>query len=197
MRRNLLALAVALPLMSGCAFGLSSAKAPDFLLTLSPDARPAANDGVLVQGGDVLTVTIPLVPQAIATTRLPVAEGQTAIAYVPDAVWVEPPARLFQRLVAETIRLRAGRTVLDPRQFSMEPGATLSGQLLRFDIDEHQREAVAIYDATLSGEADRPVRTRRFEARIPVARIDAKASGVALNRAANQIAGDVADWVKR
>lgn len=195
MRRAFLIMGLALPLASGCTLGLS-AKAPDFLLTLSPDARPAANDGALVQGGDVLTVTTPLVPQAIATTRLPVAQGQTAIAYVADAVWVEPPARLFQRLLAETIRLRAGRTVLDPRQFNMEPGATLSGQLLRFDIEERGAAAVVIYDATLSGEADRPVRTRRFEARVPVDRINARASGIALNRAANQIATEVADWVK-
>lgn len=195
MRRTVFAIGLALPLLSGCMLGMS-AKAPDFLLTLSPDARPSANAGVLVQGGDVLTVTTPLVPQAIATTRLPVAQGQTAIAYVPDAVWVEPPARLFQRLLAETIRLRAGRTVLDPRQFNMEPGATLSGQLLRFDIEEQGSAAVVIYDATISGEIDRPVRSRRFEARVPVGRIDARSSGTALNRAANQIATDVADWVK-
>jgi cholesterol transport system auxiliary component len=103
---------------------------------------------------------------------------------------------LFQRLLAETVRQRTGRIVLDPRQFSMEPGATLSGQLLRFDIDERGAEAVVIYDATISGEQDRPVRTRRFEARVPAGSIDAKSAGRALNKAANQIAIDVADWLK-
>jgi len=166
------------------------------LLTLTPDARPEANAGILVQGDDRLTITTPLVPQAIATTRLPVAQGQTALAFIKNAVWVEPPARLFQRLLAETVRQRTGRIVLDPRQFSMEPGATLSGQLLRFDIDERGAEAVVIYDATISGEQDRPVRTRRFEARVPAGSIDAKSAGRALNKAANQIAIDVADWLK-
>lgn len=195
MRRLLLVGAAAISL-GGCSLGLTS-KAPPFLLTLTPDERPAANDGILVQGGDSLTVATPFVPQAIATTRLPVAQGQTALAYVKDAVWVEPPARLFQRVLAETIRVRAGRTVLDPRQFSMETGATLSGQLLRFDIDERGATAIVIYDATLSGEVDRPVRTRRFEARVPAGSIDARSAGQALNRAANIIARDVADWVKR
>ena len=181
--------------LSGCSLGLTQA-APPFLLTLTPDERPQANEGVLVQGGDTLTIATPLAPQAIATTRLPVAQGQTALAYVKDAVWVEPPARLFQRLLAETVRLRTGRTVLDPRQFSMEPGAILSGQLLRFDIEEQGGEAVVIYDATISGERDRPVRTRRFEARVPVGAINARNSGRALNKAANQIAIDVADWLK-
>jgi cholesterol transport system auxiliary component len=196
MMRKFLLIGAAAMALGGCSFGLSG-KAPPFLLNLTPDERPAANEGMLVQAGDRLTVMTPLVPQAIATTRLPVAQGQTAIAYVKDAVWVEPPARLFQRLLAETIRLRSGRTVLDPRQFNMDPGATLSGQLLRFDVEERSAEAVVIYDATISGEADRPVRTRRFEARVPVSRIDAAASGQALNRAANRVAAEVAEWLKR
>ena len=67
---------------------------------------------------------------------------------------------------------------------------------LRFDIDERGAEAVVIYDATISGERDRPVRTRRFEARVPAGSIDAKSAGRALNKASNQIANDVADWLK-
>lgn len=196
MRRNLFCAGAVSVLLAGCSLGLTQ-KAPPFLLTLTPDERPAASAGAMVEEGDRLTVATPLAPQAIATTRVPVAQGQTALAYVPKAVWVEQPARLFQRLVAETIRVRSGRVVLDPRQFSMTPGGLLSGQLLRFDIDEGRREAVVIYDATLSGEGDRPVQTRRFEARVPVSRIDARGVGPALNRAANLVARDVADWVKR
>lgn len=182
--------------LGGCTLGLT-AKAPAFLMTLTPDQRPVASEGSAVDTGAVLTVMTPLVPQAIATTRLPVAQGQTALAYVKDAVWVEPPARLFQRLLAETIRARSGRVVLDPRQFSMDPGATLSGHLLRFDVDERGAKAVVIYEATLSGEANQPVRTRRFEARMAMGQIDAANASQALNRAANQVAAEVADWVKR
>jgi cholesterol transport system auxiliary component len=40
------------------------------------------------------------------------------------------------------------------------------------------------------------VRTRRFEVRVPAGSIDAKSAGRALNKAANQIAIDVADWLK-
>lgn len=182
-------------LLGGCSLGLST-KAPPFLLTLTPSTVPAANDGVLVQAGDALSVSVPLAPQAIATTRLPVAQGQTAIAFVKDAVWVEPPPRLFQRLLSETIRAKNGRTVLDPRQFNAGPTATLSGHLLRFDIEERGARAVVVYDATISGEKDRPVRTRRFEARVPAGTIEARSAGDALNRAANEVAGQVADWLK-
>lgn len=182
-------------LLGGCSLGLST-KAPPFLLTLTPSTVPAANDGVLVQAGDALSVSVPLAPQAIATTRLPVAQGQTAIAFVKDAVWVEPPPRLFQRLLSETIRAKNGRTVLDPRQFNAGPTATLSGHLLRFDIEESGARAVVVYDATISGEKDRPVRSRRFEARVPAGTIEARSAGDALNRAANDVAAQVADWLK-
>lgn len=194
MKRSVLLLG-ATALLAGCSLGLSG-KAPPFFLTLTPDARPSANAGVQLQPGDALTINVPLAPQAIATTRLPVAQGQTAMAFLKDAVWVEPPARLFQRLLAETVRAQSGRVVLDPRQFNMDPGATLSGQLLRFDIEEKGARAVVVYDATISGEKGRPVRSRRFEARVPAGRIDAESAGDALNRAANDVAAQVADWLK-
>ena len=183
-------------LLAGCSLGLTG-KAPPFLLNLSPATSPAANAGETIAQGDAITIATPLVPQAIATTRVPVSQGETAIAYVPDAVWVEQPARLFQRLLSETVRARTGRTVLDPRQFAMEPGLQLSGQLLQFTIDERSGRAVVIYDASLSGAADKKVRTRRFEARVPIGKIDARNVGVALNSAANRVAGEVADWIGR
>ncbi len=194
MKRSILMIGGA-ALLGGCSLGLST-KAPPFLLTLTPSSVPSANEGVLVQAGDALSVSVPFAPQSIATTRLPVAQGQTAIAFVKDAVWVEPPPRLFQRLLSETIRAKNGRTVLDPRQFNAGPTATLSGHLLRFDIEERGARAVVVYDATISGEKDRPVRSRRFEARVPAGTIEARSAGDALNRAANEVATQVADWLK-
>jgi cholesterol transport system auxiliary component len=193
MKRGLCTLALAL-MLGACSLGVGN-KAPPFLLNLTPAEAPGPNDGRTIGAGEAMTVAVPLVPQAIASTRVPVAQNGSAIAYVKDAVWVEQPARLFQRLMAETIRLKTGRAVLDPRQFSMEPGVLLSGHLLRFDIDEPSGDAIVVYDATLSGQKDQPVRTRRFEARVPVGAIDATGVAGALNRAANRVAGDVAAWV--
>ena len=51
------------------------------------------------------------------------------------------------------------------------------------------------FDAQLSRDASR-VETRRFEAKAPLAAIDAPQAGTALNRAANDLAAQVADWVK-
>ena len=63
-----------------------------------------------------------------------------------------------------------------------------------FGLDADASEAVVIYDAILARGAD-AVESRRFEARVPVAAIDAASAPDALNRAANQVAVDVAAWV--
>jgi cholesterol transport system auxiliary component len=181
-------------LLGGCSLGLGG-KAPPFLLTLSPDAVAEADQGRQVKPGEAIVVAAPIVPQAIATNRVPVADGRTAIAYVKDAAWVEPPARLFQRLVAETLRAKTGRVVLDPRQLPASPGVLLSGQLLHFGIDARRNEAVVIYDAALAHGRSQTIATRRFEARAPVSVIDATNSGAALGKAANTVAAQVADWV--
>jgi cholesterol transport system auxiliary component len=66
--------------------------------------------------------------------------------------------------------------------------------LLRFGVDASSRTAVVVFDAAIARGAD--IRTRRFEARVPVAEIEAQTVGAALNQAANQVAAEVADWVK-
>jgi cholesterol transport system auxiliary component len=188
--RNTVSLGILL-LLGGCSLG---GKAPPFLLSLSPTVSPAANQGQAVSNATALAISVPLAPQAITATRVPVAQGGAAIAYVKDAVWVEPPAKLFQRLLAETVRAKTGRLVIEPRQTGAPPGTILSGQLLHFEIAEGTSEAIVVYEAMLSGPGG-AMQARRFEARSPVSKIEAAAAGVALNRAANQVAGDVSDWL--
>jgi cholesterol transport system auxiliary component len=83
--------------------------------------------------------------------------------------------------------------VLDPRQFSLDPGVRLTGTLQSFGIDADRMEAVVVYDAALArGES---VQTRRFAARASLAAIDAPSAAAALNQAANQVAADIAAWI--
>jgi cholesterol transport system auxiliary component len=185
----------ALVALSGCSLGLTQ-KPPPFLLNLVPTEAPMANDGQAVTADSAIVIAVPVVPQAIATGRVPVAQGNTAIAYIKDAMWVEPPARLFQRLLSETVRVKTGRAVLDARQAGSGAGL-LTGQLLHFEIDESSNKAVVVYDATWNAGGKRGVLNRRFEARVPVGKIAAQEAGQALNRAANQVAGEVATWVSK
>ena len=169
------------------------AKPPESLMTLTPAARVAAGQTMTVAPGEAVMVLIPTVPQALATTRVPVETGATTLAYVKDAQWVDAPNRLFYRLLAETIEARSGRSVLSPRQSAFDPGLRVFGELTAFGVDASDRSAVVRYDATIQrGEA---LTTRRFEARVPIAAIDATNAGAGINQAANQIAAQVSDWI--
>jgi len=178
--------------LSGC-FGGS---APSQLFTLTAASPIAAATTRTAAAGQAITVAVPDVPQALRTTRIPVRSDATTLAYLKDAFWVEQPAALFGRLLSETIGARTGRVVLSPAQFALDPGTRLSGQLQAFGIDAATSEAVVVYDGALARGAD-AVETRRFEARVPVGAIDNASAAPALNQAANQVAGEVADWVGR
>ena len=188
---TLAALAPAL-LLGGCvSFG---GDAPDSLLTVTPSATAPA--GVAAQGaqGSALAIVPFEATKALDVTRVPVQVTDTELAYLQDAVWVDRPARLFGQLVAETIRSRSGRVVVDGDDPGVNATDRLHGSLRSFGYDARSREAVVIFDAVRNGDGSAVV-SRRFEARVSVAEPEAGFVGPALNRAANQVAGEVAEWI--
>ncbi|MGJ3629256.1 ABC-type transport auxiliary lipoprotein family protein [Sphingomonas sp. MMS24-JH45] len=136
---------------------------------------------------------VPSVPAAIAVPRVPVRATDVSLAYVKDAAWSEPPARLFARLLSDTLTARANMVVLTPAQSFDDPSATLGGELRYFGLDAGTRSAVVTYDATLVRAGQTAVEKRRFEASVPVAALHGVAAGPALNQVANQVATEVAD----
>ncbi|WP_448501263.1 ABC-type transport auxiliary lipoprotein family protein [Sphingomonas sp.] len=192
-RKALIALAL-LPLSACIRFG---AEPPPALMTLSPASEVPVGQTQSSANGSTITIRIPSTPQEISVQRVPVRSADTQIAYVPDAQWAEPPARLFARLLSDTLTARTGRVVLSSRQSSIDPGAMLSGELRSFGLDATTREAVVVYDASLMRSGANNVEKRRFEARAPIAAVDATNAASALNAAANQVAVQVADWVGR
>lgn len=194
MKISPLLLVLTLPL-SGCiSFG---AAPPPTLLTLESASMVAVGQVQSTAGAKTVQVQIPSVAQALATPRVPVQATPTTVAYVKDAVWSEPPARLFARLLGDTLSARVGRVVLSGAQALTDPGAQLGGDLRAFGLDATARVAVVTYDATLIRAGSTVVQKRRFEAKVPVGAIDAVSAGPALNQAANQVAIEVADWVGR
>lgn len=179
-------------LLSGC-FG--GAKPPPTLMTLNAAQARAAETTRTAAEGEAITIAVPNVPRELETVRVPVHESEIAVAYLKDAQWVEPPAALFARLISETVSATSNRVVLDPRQFSLDPGIRLTGTLQRFGLDAGRLEVVAVYDAALARKGG-GVTARRFEARVPVAAADAASVAPALNQAANQLATQVAAWVR-
>jgi cholesterol transport system auxiliary component len=196
--RAVLLIAGAAALLSGCSISLigKASPPPPFLMNLTTTAEntPKPSESRVVKALDVVVISLPTVPQALAQNRVPVTRDGTAIAYLTGGSWVEQPAKLFHRLMSETVRARTGRHVLDLRQFPGEPGAVVSGQLIHMDVEENTKKVFMVYEATVV-TADKRVRTRRFETSEPVAAIEAKAVADALNTAANRMAGDVASWI--
>ena len=189
-----LAILLTVPLSACISFG---AKPPPSLMTLSPAAPvpvgAAANSGTARN----ITIRVPTTPQEIAVTRVPVRATDTSIAYVKDAQWIEPPARLFARLLSDTVQARTGYVVLSNRQSNVDPGAQLTGELRSFGLDAATSSAVVTYDASLLRKGATTFDKRRFEARVPVSAIDAANAAAGLTQAANQVAAEVADWVGR
>lgn len=189
MIRKALVVPALLAALSGCVS--LGPKVPDTLLALTPTAAPAAGSTTSGTFANALVVMEPSAEARLAVTRVPVQIDDANVAYLKKTMWVERPSRLFQRLLAETIRARGNRLVIEN-----DPGASgtqLSGRLLDMGYDARTRMAVVRYDAIR--ETAGRVETRRFESTVPVTDAEAKYVGPALNEAANAVASQVADWV--
>ena len=183
--------------LSACSLGGllgGGAKTPPTLQTLTPEAPDPGAMTRTAAAGQALTVAVPTVAKELRTTRVPVQVTPTDVQYVTNLQWVDTPDRLFQRLVAETVRRTTNRVVLDSSATTLDPGLVLSGQLQKFGYDAQTGQVVVEYDGALSTAGGNRVETRRFVARAP-SDGSAASLGPALNRAANEVARQVAGWV--
>lgn len=189
-------LAPALLALAGCV-SLGGGTPPESLLTLDPAARPAAGSGATAgreTTGRAILVQLPDTPAKLDVLRLPVTIDDTRLAYLEDTFWVEKPARLFRRLIGETLRARGTALVIDNDDTPILADATLRGTLLELGYDARTSEVVVQFDAVRTETGGRAV-SRRFEAREGGVAATNAAVGPALNRAANRVAVEVADWV--
>jgi cholesterol transport system auxiliary component len=143
-----------------------------------------------------LAVLVPDAPARLDVVRVPVQIDDANVAYVKDAQWIDKPARLFRSLLAETIRTRTGRVVIDSDDPALTPETQIRGVLRDFGYDARTSSVVVRFDAIRDATNER-IETRRFESVIPGVTAEAGPVGDALNRAANDVAGQVAQWVTR
>jgi cholesterol transport system auxiliary component len=169
-------------------------KVPVTLLTLTPEAVDPGTISRASAPGEAVTINVPVIGKELRTTRIPVQLTPTDVQYVTNAQLVDTPDRLFQDLVAETVRRTTTRVVIDGKQSALDPGLLVTGELQRFGYDASTGQVVVQYDGALSTQGGTRVETRRFTARSP-SDGTALTIGPALNRAANQVAGEVARWI--
>lgn len=181
--------------LSGC-LGLGGGKPPATLFSLT--ASQAAPAGSMASGkpaSDALMVMEPEADRRLAVQRIPVQVSASSVAYLQDALWVERPARLFRSLLAETLRARGGRLVLEDDQAVPLVAERLSGRLLDLGYDARSQAVVVRFDAFRS-DAKGVLASKRFESTVQGVSAKPEAIGPALNKAANDVAGQVADWIK-
>lgn len=185
-----------LPLaLSACVSIGGKGKLPPTLLTLSPAAVAPAGSGASAAPSEALMVLEPETDQYLSVLRIPVQVDGANIAYIKNAQWVERPARLFRALLAETLRAKGNRLILEDTQATVPvAGSRLAGRLIAMGYDAQSQSVVVRYDAIRTGSGG-TVQTRRFESVVPGVKAEAEAIGPALNRAANDVAAQVADWV--
>jgi cholesterol transport system auxiliary component len=169
-------------------------KPPKSLLSLTADAKVPAGVSNSARDVNAVSVAIPATPGALNNQRIAVLSNN-AFAYVPKAVWVDTPARLFRNVLAETVEAKTGRFVPDVRNAAITPDTRLGGTLVAFELLGGQGKVLVIYDATLAKSGSDTIQTRRFEATSPVSSEEPEAVSASLNRAANAVANDVAAWV--
>lgn len=191
-RASVTVVLLAATLLGGCVrFG---AKPPERLLTIASTATMAPGAQAQSSSGAV-TILDPDVPRALTTLRVLVRASDNSVAYVKKAVWVDSPRNLFRSLLAETVAARTGMLVYDPGQYVADPGRRLMGDLIAFNVDARTQVAVVTFDASLVSR-DGTIVKRRFSATAPITQIDATHVAPAIQAAANEVAVQVADWLK-
>jgi cholesterol transport system auxiliary component len=188
-RASLLAVSLALSL-GGC-LGLGG-KVPPTLLNLTTDHAVAAGSGSSGTYRTAIAVLDPVAELRVDVTRVPVRVDDSTVAYLKGAQWVERPSHLFRHLLAETLRARGKQLVIEG-----DPGTAalkLGGRLIDMGFDARTGSVLVRFEAV----KERPngaLETRRFESVVSGVAAQPGLVGIALNQAANTVAGQVADWV--
>ncbi len=167
---------------------------PPSLLTLTPTTLAPAGVGTSGRMSGAILVGDLEAPAKLSVLRVPVQIDDANIAYLKDAFWVEQPSRLFRRLLGETIRTQSGRLVVDSNEVAAPPKDSVRGTLREFGYDARSQSVIVRFDAVRTGAGEN-VQTRRFESIVPGITAEAGPVGDALNRAANDVAGQVAEWI--
>lgn len=190
-RRSLLSAAL-LASLAGCVS--LGPKPPEELMSLTSDATVPAGQAKVTSDRQALTIMLPALPAELRNQRIAVQSG-TSFAYLPKAGWVDMPNHMFRAVLAETVEAKTGRFVPDQRNPAITPNTRLGGTLAAFQLLGGQGKVLVIFDATISHSGSDELQARRFEATEPVGSADPANVTAALNRAANAVASDVADWV--
>lgn len=178
--------------LAGC-IGLGG-KAPKQLLSIAPTASRPAGPGASASANDAIVLLDPESDRSLDMLRVPVRVNAATIAYLKDIAWVERPSRQFRTLLAETLRARTGRLVVEDGDFDIVGRTLVTGRLLAMGYDAPSQSVVVRLDMQKQDKGG-AILTRRFEAVVPGIEGKAEPVASALGQAANDVAGQIAGWI--
>lgn len=194
MTRKIMAPLALFALLAGCVSIGPKNEVPEQLITFTPTVVAPAGTGASGEVTDAIMVFEPEVEDRLDVNRVPVQVSDSGVAYLKDATYIDRPARLFQGLLAETIRANTGRLVISGEDPGVAVRTRLYGRLVEAGYDARTSSVSIIYDA-IAVSPDGAVRQRRFVNRVDGLPAEAAFVAPAMNEAANAVAGEVAAWV--
>lgn len=169
-------------------------KVPEELFRLTPEASAAVGSQTSGRLSEAIVVLDPETDRSLDVLRVPVRVDDSSVAYLKDASWIEKPARQFRGLLAETLRAETGKLVVEGGDFEVSGQTLVGGRLLRMGYDAPTSSVIVRFDATRRN-LEGVIVTRRFESAVAEVEPKARQVGPALNRAANDVARQVAAWI--
>lgn len=191
---RLAAVATGLSMLAACVSIGGDSDPPEQLLTFTPRAVAEAGTTASGDAANSIQVLEPTVDDRLNVKRVPVQVSDTGVAYLEDAFYVEKPARLFQHLLAETVRAKTGRLVIEGTDPAIAPGMRLHGRISEMGFDAPSQSVTVTFDA-IRLASDGSAVARRFTSRIEGIAPYAANVAPALNEAANDVAIEAADWL--
>ena len=136
-------------------------------------------------------------PAELGVNRLAVRVGTQEVRYLGGAIWTDKPARLLRALIAERLRGASSNAIVGPGQMDLAPSWKLSGRLIAFQAQAGSGPADRVEIATEMMLLRGPslIASRRFSASAPAISDRPADLAAASNKAANQVAGEIAAWV--
>ncbi len=187
-------LALSAMLLSSCVSIGAGGDPPDQLISLTP--RNSAPAGSNAEGmiDSAIFVFEPEVEDRLDINRVPVQIDPSSVAYLQQAFYVDRPARLFQSLLAETIRANHGGLVVEGSDPGLPNRTRLYGRLVEMGYDAQAMAVTVTYDAVRI-DPEGKVNAQRFSHTVPGITADVLYVAPALNDAANEVATSVAQWM--
>jgi cholesterol transport system auxiliary component len=188
-------------LLSGCALAKLGADPPapktyDLVAPLASGFVAGKRTGVQ------LVVAEPTAVRAVAGDDILVKPSPASVTYLADAQWSDTLPRLLQARLIETLEGAAAfRAVGDGRE-RLEGDVELLTQIRAFEISTDDagtmREArVDLFAKLVDAKSGRALSSGTFADRQPVSGTNAAAGVDALNRAAQTVLPQIAEWAAR